>query len=289
LAITEKGADHRHMALHTPRAPRQLRSHIILTLGALFLGLPVVILFVSATHEGGLSGRSPVSLLPGNGFGENLRNLREVIVDNAAGPTLGKMVLTSFSVATGVALLTTISSFLAAFAMTFLSTRGTRIWFGLTIATLYFPIEARMLSTFEVTARLGLVNALPGMVLPILPLALGTFFFCQHLRKFPPEYLEAARLDGAGVFRFLVDFALPLSKGPIAAVLAITFVIGWNQYLWPLMVSVDNSLFTLMQGLNLLGAGTGPSMSLAALSILPPLVLLYIFQRRISKMSSLQI
>jgi len=192
---------------------------------------------------------------------------------------LGAMVQTSLLVGLGVALLTTIVALLAAYAMTFFSSKGTRLWFGLTLLTLYFPVEARMLPTFDVTAKLGLINSLPGLILPILPLAVACFFLRQHLKSLPPELQEAARLDGAGPLRFLIDFIVPLSRVPIGAVFVITFIIGWNQYLWPLMISVDNSLFPLMRGLNLVGSGSGASMIIALTSIIPPLVLMLAFLR----------
>ena len=136
---------------------------------------------------------------------------------------------------------------------------------------------------------LGLINTMPGLVLPILPLAVATFLFRQHFAVFPREYLEAARLDGAGPLRFLVDFALPLSRAPIMAVMLVTFMVGWNQYLWPLMLSTDNGYFPIMRGLNLAGTGSGPSLLLAAVSMLPPLMLVLGFLRALSRAATLRI
>ena len=188
---------------------------------------------------GGLRAR-PGSVPDWNGFLANWNRL-DALTGTASAPPVWNMVLTSFLVASGVALLATGVAFLAAYAMVFLDRKGTRIWFWITLATLYFPIEARMLPTFDVTAGLGLTDTLTGLILPILPLALATLVLRQHMRTFPAEVLEAARLDATGPIRFLWDFVLPLSMVPIGAVLVITFMIGWNQYLWPLMVSVENT------------------------------------------------
>ena len=146
-----------------------------------------------------------------------------------------------------------------------------------------------MLTTFDVAAGLGLTDTLAGLVLPILPLALATLVLRQHMKTIPESYLEAARLDGAGPLRFLWDFVLPLSLAPIGAVLVITFMIGWNQYLWPLLISVDNTHFTLMRGLNFLGSGSGPSMVLAVISILPPLILVLAFLRLLPRVTAIRL
>jgi sn-glycerol 3-phosphate transport system permease protein len=117
------------------------------------------------------------------------------------------------------------------------------------------------------------------MILPVLSLALGTLFFRQLFLSFPNEYLEAAKLDGAGPVRFFVDFIVPLSWRRGGAIFVVTFMIGWNQYLWPLMISTDESNYTLVRGIRLIGQESGTGMALVVLSILPPLILVWIFQR----------
>lgn len=243
---------------------RDIKDHTILFVGAVAMGLPLWLALMAATRSG------DIGLFPGVSLDDNLEVLGRRL--DAAGPSLAGMLKVSAMTALGVALASTIVSFLAAFAMVFCRVRA--IWFWVSLATLYFPIEARMIATFEVAASLALHNTLAGLVLPILPVAVGTFAFRQHLRSLPPELMEAARLDGAGPGRFLRDFAVPLAWPMIGAVFAISFVLGWNQFLWPLMVSVDNSQFTLMRGFGLVQTGSGASFVLAAISLLPPLVFL---------------
>jgi sn-glycerol 3-phosphate transport system permease protein len=117
------------------------------------------------------------------------------------------------------------------------------------------------------------------MILPVLSVALGTLFFRQLFLSIPNEYLEAAKLDGAGPVRFFVDFIVPMSWKRGSAIFIVTFMIGWNQYLWPLMISTDESRYTLVRGIRLVGEGSGTGMALIVLSILPPLILVIIFQR----------
>lgn len=252
---------------------RRALDHVVLLFGVVVFIGPLVLLFWSAATAGGLSG----------GFGnfnlvEGLRaNLASLDRLSREATSLNNMLLTSTQLALGVAFITTATGFLAAYAMTHFAKRGMRIVFAITLLTLYFPVEARLLQTFDVANALGLINTMTGLILPILPIAVATFFLRQHLLTLPPEISEAARLDGAGPLRFLWDFLLPLSVVPLLAVFIISFILGWNQYLWPLMISVDNSLFPLMRGLNLVGAGSGPSMVIAAASMGPPLLLMLAF------------
>lgn len=265
---------------------RRIGDHVFLTLGALVMAAPLVMVFAAAATRGGIGGLARG--VPGSGgLAANLDRL-EAMTRAARAPGLGAMVADSLAIAAGVAVLGTAIAFLAAYAMVFFGGRAGRVVFWLTLATLYFPIEARMLPTFGVAAHLGLTDTLAGLVLPILPLALATLVLRQHLKTFPPEIQEAARLDGAGPVRFLAHFVLPLSLVPLGAVLVITFMIGWNQYLWPLIVTVENAYFPLMRGLNLAGSGSGPSMVLAAASVLPPLVLVLAFLRLMPRVTALR-
>lgn len=267
----------------------RVMDHVILSLAVVVLCGPLVLLLLGATQPGGLRGiaaGADGALV--SGLSTNVARLAELTGRGTRGPSVADMTTASLAVAAGVALLATVCGFLAAYAMTFLLARA-RFWFSLTLLTLYFPIEARMLPTFDVAVRLGLIDTLTGLVLPILPLALATLIFRQHMKTLPPQLLEAARLDGAGPVRFLRDFVVPLSLVPTGAVLIISFLIGWNQYLWPLMVSIDNTYFPLMRGLNMVGAGSGPSMVLAAVSLLPPLVLVLGFIRLLSRVTSVHV
>ena len=151
--------------------------------------------------------------------------------------------------------------------------------FWLVLITLLFPLESRFIPTFLVTSELGLINTHIGIILPVLAAALGTFFFRQFFLILPEELLEAALLDGAGPLKFLWDILIPLSFQRAGAIFVVAFMIGWNQYLWPLMISTDDTLYTLVRGIRLIGQGSGPGMAFAILTIIPPFILVLIFQR----------
>ncbi|MEM9426215.1 MAG: carbohydrate ABC transporter permease [Pseudomonadota bacterium] len=248
-------------------------DHLVLIVGVFIFCAPLVILFVGAMTPGGLRG-------DWNGIAEGLTQNRDSLARALRnGPGLLDMTLASTRLALGVAVVTTVVSFLAAFAMTHFARGAMRLSFGLVLLTLYFPIEARMLPTFDIAATLGLIDTFTGAVLPILPLAVGTFYLRQHLLTIPRELAEAAQLDAAGPFRFLADILLPASYVPLATVFVVSFILGWNQYLWPLMIFVENSQLPLMRGLNLVGTGSGPSMLIAATSMGPPLLLMLVLLR----------
>ncbi|MXQ06459.1 ABC transporter permease subunit [Alphaproteobacteria bacterium GH1-50] len=267
------------------RQPR-IRDHAILIAGTLLMTAPLVIVFLGAGNRGGLNG----DWRPTADYMDGIVGNTEALARLTGGETtLTGMVGVSLAIAVGVALITTLISMLAAFVLVFMENRLARWVFAATILTLYFPIEARMLPTFDTVLALGLINSLPGLILPILPIAVATFLFRQHFRGLPPEIMEAARLDGTGPVKYLFHFVVPLSWPPILAVFLVTFMVGWNQYLWPLMISTDNSLFPIMRGLNLAGTGSGPSLILGAVSLLPPLVLVLLFTRALSRVAGLRV
>ena len=247
--------------------------------GTVFILLPIVFLFAAATQP------SDVLALEGFGFrlgSEGPSNVREVLSARAGFSdqiSAASMLINSSAVALSLAILTTVMSLLAAYAVVYFKFPLAHFLFWLTMVTLLLPLESRLVTTFQVASVLGLVNTLTGMVLPALALALGTLFFRQLLLTIPDEYLEAARLDGAGPIRFFVDFIVPLTWRRGGAVFVVSFMIGWHQYLWPLILSTDESTYTVVRGIALFNFESGPGMALAALSLLPPLLLVIIFQR----------
>lgn len=254
-------------------------THFILLAGIIFLITPIVLIFVSSTHQSSLLGDSGLQLWPGS---EGVKNFTRVLTLQAGFTdqiTALDMMKNSLIIASGVAFLTTIVSLCAAYGMVYFKLRIANFVFWLTLATLLLPLESRFITTFLVTDALGLINTHVGMILPVLSVALGTLFFRQLFLSIPNEYLEAAKLDGAGPVRFFVDFIVPMSWKRGGAIFIVTFMIGWNQYLWPLMISTDESRYTLVRGIRLVGEGSGTGMALIVLSILPPLILVIIFQR----------
>ncbi|WP_232822965.1 carbohydrate ABC transporter permease [Oceanibium sediminis] len=254
-------------------------THLILIGGVVFLIAPVLVMIASSTHTTSLLGLQGLQLWPGE---QALANYTRVLKFQAGFTdqiTARDMLANSLIIALGVAVGTTALSLLAAYGMVYFRIRLAAFLFWLTLCTLLLPLESRFITTFQVTAALDLINTHLGMVLPALSLALGTLFFRQLFLSFPNEYLEAAKLDGAGPWRFLVDFILPLSWRRGGAIFVVAFMIGWNQYLWPLMIATDETRYTLVRGIRLVGQESGTGMALVTLSILPPLLLVFAFQR----------
>ncbi|WP_299301584.1 ABC transporter permease subunit [uncultured Litoreibacter sp.] len=264
------------ISIHTLRAAG---NHIILLAGVAFLMLPILIIFASSTHQTGTLVQDGLMLVPGLNGPENYAQVLTMQAGFTDQITALDMMKNSLIIALGVAGCTTLVSLCGAYAMVYFRLPFAGFLFWLTLATLLLPLESRFITTFLVTDALGLINTHLGMVLPTLAVALGTLFFRQLFLGFPNEYLEAAKLDGAGPVRFFLDFIVPLSWKRGGAIFVVTFMIGWNQYLWPLMISTDESRYTLVRGIRLIGQESGPGMALIMLSILPPLILVLIFQR----------
>ncbi|MEX0351372.1 MAG: ABC transporter permease subunit [Paracoccaceae bacterium] len=192
----------------------------------------------------------------------------------------GAMMLNSLILALGVAVIKCAISLLAAYALVYFRVPRGGLLFGVILLPMFFPIETRILPTFAVTNHLGLLNTYTGMILPITASGLGVLVFRQYLRQIPPELTEAARIDGAGPLRILFDIILPLSAPMMAALFAILFVLGWNQYVWPIMITTTSQDHdTLVRGMAYAGFGGQAGMVLALLSLLPPAVVVIALQR----------
>lgn len=258
---------------------RDIVNHLILLAGAAFLLLPIALIFFSSTHSSLTLATEGLQMSWGGRFLENYGRVMTLQAGFSDEISAAGMLKNSLIVALGVAVLTTVLSLLTAYVIVFFRFRAAASIFWLVFLTLLFPLESRFIPTFAITSDLGLINSHTGIILPVLALALGTFFFRQYFLTIPKEFIEAATLDGAGPFRFLRDFIVPLSWGRAGAIFTIAFMFGWNQYLWPLMISTDESLYTLVRGIRLIGQASGPGMALIMISILPPFLLLLAFQR----------
>jgi len=239
-------------------------DHVILILGCVFMLTPPVLLLAQ--------GFSPAALAA------------LITPDNRAQPGLAQLLTTSFLIAAGVALVKTATSLFAAFALVFFRVPGAAILFPLLLLPLFLPIESRILPTILVTDALGLLNTYTGLILPVTATGLGTLILRGQLKQLPPEVVEAARIDGAGPWRIFCDIILPLSLPILAALLAFFFVLGWNQYLWPMVAAPSApERATLVGGISLLSIGSPASLTLAVVAMVPPLIVFAIAQRWIAK------
>ena len=276
--VVKSNSDHRVDVAGSSRA-HKLFAHLVLCLGVVFMLGPIVVVIASSTHFTSVLQNEGLQWLPGNQAYQNYSRVLSFQSGFSDQITPLAMLVNSMIVAVGVAVLTTLLSLLTAYAIVFFRMPMKKWIFWTVLLTLLFPLESRFVNTFSVVASLGLINTHAGIVLPALAAALGTFFFRQYFLTLPKELIEAATLDGAGPFRFLKDIVMPLSFSRAGAIFVVAFMIGWNQYLWPLMISTDDSLYTLVRGIRLIGQESGPGMALVVITILPPFLLLLAFQR----------
>ncbi|MBV6658488.1 MAG: ABC transporter permease subunit [Devosiaceae bacterium] len=190
------------------------------------------------------------------------------------------MLINSLILAIGIAAVKTVISLLAAYALLAFRVPGRDLIFGAILLSLFYPIESRILPTFAVVDTLGLLNSYAGMILPVVASGLGTLLFRLHLGKVPQELFDAARLDGAGPLRCLVDIVLPLSMPMVLALFLILFVLGWNQYVWPIMVTTTSLEHdTLVRGMTAVNVNSRAGLMLVLMAMLPPVLLLLALQR----------
>jgi sn-glycerol 3-phosphate transport system permease protein len=199
---------------------------------------------------------------------------------------LGRLLVNSLVVATGIAVGKITISMLSAFAIVYFNFRGKQLCFWMIFVTLMLPVPVRIISTYEVIATLGWIDSYAGLTIPLIASATATFLFRQFFQTVPDSLAEAAQIDGAGPLRFLWSFLLPLSWTNIAALFVILFIYGWNEYLWPLMVTNTEEMRTVVIAIEKLvprGGGEIPEwnviMAAAVMALLPPVAVIVVMQR----------
>jgi sn-glycerol 3-phosphate transport system permease protein len=195
------------------------------------------------------------------------------------------MLANSAVMAFGIALGKIAISLLSAFAIVYFRFPGRRIFFWLIFLTLMLPVEVRIVPTYEVIANFGMLNSYSGLILPLIASATATFLFRQFFMTVPDELAEAARVDGASPMRFFIDILLPMSRTNIAALFVILFIYGWNQYLWPLLITTDPSMNTIVMGIRqMFPSGDDTAdwpviMATSILAMIPPVIVVIGMQR----------
>ncbi|MFG1478737.1 sn-glycerol-3-phosphate ABC transporter permease UgpE [Xanthobacter sp. V4C-4] len=221
-------------------------AHGVLILGAGLFLLPIWLVFVGSTLEPGALNRGEIGLAPRL---EGLSIYARMLDPHSGGAPVWRMLGLSFAMALAIAGGKIAVSLLSAYAVAFFRFPGRMLCFWLLFLTLMLPVEVRIIPTFAVVADLRLVNSFAGLVVPLTASATATLLFRQTFLLVPDELVDAARMDGAGPWRFLKDVLLPLSGTNMAALFVILFVYGWNQYLWPLVVATDPRLDTITVGI----------------------------------------
>lgn len=256
-------------------------THVGLIIGVLIIFFPIWLAFVASTVTQPEIVRPPMPLWPGDQF---FNNYREALTSGINAP-VATMLFNSLVMAMGIAVGKIAISLLSAFAIVYFKFPGRRLFFWLIFLTLMLPVEVRIVPTYEVVAGFGMLNSYSGLIFPLIASATATFLFRQFFMTVPDELAEAARVDGAGPMRFFWDILLPMSRTNIAALFVILFIYGWNQYLWPLLITTDPSMNTIVMGIKqMFPSGDDIAnwpiiMATSILAMLPPVVVVVSMQR----------
>ena len=263
-------------------------THIVMILGIAVVLFPIYITFVASTHEA----RDVLSTVQG-WFGGNLIDNYTTILkagkETTGGIPVGIMMWNSFVMAIGIVFGKISISIISAYAIVYFRFRFRMFFFWIIFMTLMLPVEVRILPTYHVVASLGLLNTYTGLTLPLIASATATFLFRQFFLTVPDELTEAARVDGAGPIRFFFDVLLPLSRTNIAALCVILFIYGWNQYLWPLLITTEKSMTTIVMGIQAMLYVPDSinewnlTMATAILAMVPPVIVILAMQRQFVK------
>lgn len=260
-------------------------SHATVIIGLLIVAFPLWVTFVASTHTGADLYQAPIPLWPGDQFVENYRNVLSAGMRAAGGVPVGTMMLNSLIMALVIATGKIAISIISAYAIVYFRFPFRMTAFWLIFITLMLPVEVRILPTYKVVADLGLLNSYSGLTIPLIASATATFLFRQFFLTVPDELTEAARIDGAGPIRFFKDILLPLSRTNMAALFVILFIYGWNQYLWPLLVTENEAYYTIVMGIQRMVtvADATPQwhnvMATTMLAMLPPVLVVVFMQR----------
>ena len=261
-------------------------SHAVLLLGVLVVAFPVYITFVASTHTAQDILQSPMPLLPGDQF---WHNYMAVLTGSERGPGSGapvaRMMWISLVSALVIAFGKIAISLLSAFAIVYFRFPFRMFFFWAVFVTLMLPVEVRIFPTYKVVSDLGLLNSYAGLTIPLIASATATFLFRQFFLTVPEELTEASRMDGAGPMRFFFDVLVPLSATSIAALFVIQFIYGWNQYLWPLLVTTEENMYPVVIGIKRMISGGDSAqqwnlvMATAMLAMLPPALVVMLMQK----------
>lgn len=263
-------------------------THLIMVAGLVIVLFPIYVAFVASTHltEDVISSVQPWF---GDQLIENYGTVLRSGKESAGGVPVSIMMWNSTIMALGITIGKIAISIISAYAIVYFRFRFRMFFFWTIFLTLMLPVEVRILPTYKVVADLGLLDSYAGLTLPLIASATATFLFRQFFLTVPDELAEAARVDGAGPIRFFIDILLPLSRTNLAALFVILFIYGWNQYLWPLLITTDSDMTTIVMGIQrmLFVADSVPewnlTMATAILALLPPVVVVVVMQRQFVK------
>jgi sn-glycerol 3-phosphate transport system permease protein len=256
-------------------------THVFMILGILVIFFPIWLAFVASTVTQSDIIRPPMPVWPGDQMWANYKNA----LFSGINVPVGTMLFNSLVMAIGIAIGKIVISLLSAFAIVYFKFPGRNVFFWLIFLTLMLPVEVRIVPTYEVVAGFGMLNSYSGLIFPLIASATATFLFRQFFLTIPDELAEAARVDGARPMRFFWDIVVPMSRTNIAALFVILFIYGWNQYLWPLLITTDPEMNTIVMGIKQMFpsgddfAHWPTIMATSILAMIPPVIVVVGMQR----------
>ena len=259
--------------------------HLILWVGIAILAFPVYVCFIGSTHEQSLISNGQMPLTPGDLFFETYYKTIFIGTSGTTREPVGQMLLNSFIMASVIACGKIAISIISSFAIVYFKFPFRMAAFWLIFMTLMLPVEVRIYPTYKIAADLNLLDSYAGLTVPLIASATATLFFRQFFQTIPDELIEASKLDGAGPIRFFWDTVLPLSRTNIAALFVILFIYGWNQYLWPLLITTRDDMQTIVIGIKKMIVTSDALtewnvvMATAMLAMVPPVVVVILMQR----------
>lgn len=259
--------------------------HIVLWLAILVIIFPIYFVFVASTRTNAEILAAPMPIYPGSHFVENYgRALMEGAKN--LGASAFTMIKNSFIMAMGISVGKIVVSLLAAFAIVFFNFPGRKFCFWAIFITLMLPVEVRIMPTYKVISDLGMLNSYAGLILPMIVSATAVFLFRQFFMSVPREIAEASQIDGATSMQFFRAILVPMTRTPIAAMFVIQFIYGWNQYLWPLLITTKQEYYTLLIGINRMLSGADVLiewqivMATVLLALIPPVIVVTVMQKQ---------
>ena len=260
-------------------------THVGLVLGIIVIAFPLYVTFVASTLTLEEVLQVPMRLVPGDHFWANYSQVLTAGSTRGSSAPVGQMMFNSLVMALVIAVGKIAISIISSFAIVYFRFPLRRTFFWMIFITLMLPVEVRIMPTYQIVSDLGLINTRTGMILPIIASATATFLFRQFFLTVPEELAEAARVDGAGPMRFFRDVLLPLSMTSIAALFVIQFIYGWNQYLWPLLVTTNESMYPVVIGIKRMISGGDSEMqwnvvmATAMMAMIPPAMIVILMQK----------
>ena len=260
-------------------------AYVILSIGVLIVAFPVWLTFVASSWDNATIINGQLPPYPGPYLFDNYYRILFVGTSGSTREPVASMMLNSFVMALAIALGKIVISVLSAYAVVYYRFPFRMAAFWIIFVTLMLPVEVRIFPTFKVVSDLNMLDTYQGLAIPLIASATGTLLFRQFFMTIPDELLEASRIDGAGPFRFFKDTVIPLSITTIAALFVIQFIYGWNQYLWPLLITTKDSMQTIVIGIRKMIVTSDAltewplAMATAMLAMLPPVFVVIVMQR----------